>query len=397
VPKLGDLESPPALLVLEDGRAFSGQAFGAIGETFGEAVFATGMSGYQETLTDPSYYRQVVVATAPHIGNTGWNDEDGESSRIWVAGYVVRDAARIPSNWRSRRNLDQELRAQGIVGICEVDTRALTRHIRERGAMRVGVSSIETSAPALLERVRAQPSMVGAHLADDVSTAEPYVVRPDGEPRFRVVAVDLGIKTMTPTRMAERGLEVHVVPSTASFAEIEARKPDGVFFSNGPGDPAAADQQVELLRSILAAGIPYFGICFGNQLFGRALGFGTFKLGYGHRGINQPVMDLTTRKVEVTSHNHGFAVAAAPGERHQTPYGIAQVSHICLNDDVVEGLQLSDADGRLLAFSVQYHPEAAAGPHDATYLFDRFTDLMALRQAQGTSVMRPEPFEGREL
>jgi carbamoyl-phosphate synthase small subunit len=407
VPKLGDLESPPALLVLEDGRAFSGQAFGAIGETFGEAVFATGMSGYQETLTDPSYYRQVVVATAPHIGNTGWNDEDGESSRIWVAGYVVRDAARIPSNWRSRRNLDQELRAQGIVGICEVDTRALTRHIRERGAMRVGVSSIETSAPALLERVRAQPSMVGAHLADDVSTAEPYVVRPDGEPRFRVVAVDLGIKTMTPTRMAERGLEVQVVPSTASFAEIEARKPDGVFFSNGPGDPAAADQQVELLRSILAAGIPYFGICFGNQLFGRALGFGTFKLGYGHRGINQPVMDLTTRKVEVTSHNHGFAVAAAPGERHQTPYGIAQVSHICLNDDVVEGLQLSDADGRLLAFSVQYHPEAAAGPHDATYLFDRFTDLMALRQAQGTSVvrpepgetsvMRPEPVEGREL
>ncbi len=404
MPKLGELESPPALLVLEDGRAFSGQAFGAIGETFGEAVFATGMSGYQETLTDPSYYRQVVVATAPHIGNTGWNDEDGESSRIWVAGYVVRDAARIPSNWRSRRNLDQELRAQDIVGICEVDTRALTRHIRERGAMRVGVSSTETSVPALLERVRAQPSMVGAHLADDVSTAEPYVVSPDGEPRFRVVAVDLGIKTMTPTRMAERGLEVHVVPSTASFAEIEARKPDGVFFSNGPGDPAAADRQVELLRSILAAGIPYFGICFGNQLFGRALGFGTFKLGYGHRGINQPVMDLTTRKVEVTSHNHGFAVAAAPGERHQTPYGIAQVSHICLNDDVVEGLQLSDANGRLLAFSVQYHPEAAAGPHDATYLFDRFTDLMALRQArgtlgqaQGTSAMRPGPVEGREL
>ena len=396
MPERGELESSPALLVLEDGRAFSGQAFGAIGETFGEAVFATGMSGYQETLTDPSYYRQVVVATAPHIGNTGWNDEDGESSKIWVAGYVVRDAARIPSNWRSRRNLDQELRAQGIVGICEVDTRALTRHIRDRGAMRVGVSSTETSAAALLERVRAQRSMLGAHLADDVSTVEPYVVSPDGEPRFRVVAVDLGIKTMTPTRMAERGLEVHVVPSTASFAEIEARKPDGVFFSNGPGDPAAADQQVELLRSILAAGIPYFGICFGNQLFGRALGFGTFKLGYGHRGINQPVMDLTTRKVEVTSHNHGFAVAAAPGERHETPYGIGQVSHICLNDDVVEGLQLSDADGRLRAFSVQYHPEAAAGPHDATYLFDRFVELMALRQAQGT-LGQAQGTSGREL
>jgi carbamoyl-phosphate synthase small subunit len=377
VPELRQLEShPPALLVLEDGRTFQGRAFGAIGETFGEAVFATGMSGYQETLTDPSYYRQVVIATAPHIGNTGWNDEDGESGRIWVAGYVVRDAARISSNWRSRRDLDVELRAQGIVGMSEVDTRALTRHIRERGAMRVGVSSVETNPAALLERVQAQPSMVGAHLADDVSTTESYVVKPEGEPRFRVVAVDLGIKSMTPTRMAERGFEVHVVPATSTLAEIEALSPDGVFFSNGPGDPAAADGQVELLRSVLAAGIPYFGICFGNQLFGRALGFGTFKLGYGHRGINQPVMDLTTRKVEVTAHNHGFAVAAEPGERHQTPYGIAQVSHICLNDDVVEGLQLTDADGRLQAFSVQYHPEAAAGPHDASYLFDRFAALV---------------------
>jgi len=377
VPKPRQLEShPPALLVLEDGRTFEGRAFGAIGETFGEAVFATGMSGYQETLTDPSYYRQVVIATAPHIGNTGWNDEDGESGRIWVAGYVVRDAARISSNWRSRRDLEVELRAQGIVGMSQVDTRALTRHIRERGAMRVGVSSLERNSAALLERVQAQPSMVGAHLADDVSTNEPYVVQPGAEPRFRVVAVDLGIKSMTPTRMAERGFEVHVVPATTTFAEIEALGPDGVFFSNGPGDPAAAHGQVELLKSVLTAGIPYFGICFGNQLFGRALGFDTFKLGYGHRGINQPVMDLTTRKVEVTAHNHGFAVAAKAGERHQTPYGIAQVSHICLNDDVVEGLQLTDADGRLRAFSVQYHPEAAAGPHDASYLFDRFAALM---------------------
>jgi carbamoyl-phosphate synthase small subunit len=383
-PETSVVESPPpALLVLEDGRTFHGRAFGAIGETFGEAVFATGMSGYQETLTDPSYHRQVVIATAPHIGNTGWNDEDSESDRIWVAGYVVRDAARIPSSWRSRRSLDAELEAQGVVGMREVDTRALTRHIRERGAMRVGVSSVETSAAALLERVQAQPSMVGAHLADEVSTSEPYVVRPDGEPRFRVVAVDLGIKSMTPTRMAERGLQVHVVPSTISLSEMEALHPDGVFFSNGPGDPEAADGQVALLRSVLAARIPYFGICFGNQLFGRALGFGTFKLGYGHRGINQPVMDLTTRKVEVTAHNHGFAVAAAPGERHQTPYGTAEVSHICLNDDVVEGLQLTDADGRLLAFSVQYHPEAAAGPHDASYLFDRFVDLMATHGGTG--------------
>ena len=381
MPELRQLESqPPALLVLEDGRAFGGRAFGAIGETFGEAVFATGMSGYQETLTDPSYYRQVVVATAPHIGNTGWNDEDGESSRIWVAGYVVRDAARIASNWRSRRDLDGELCAQDIVGMSEVDTRALTRHIRERGAMRVGVSSTETNPAALLERVQAQPSMVGAHLADEVSTSQPYLVKPQGETRFRVVAVDLGIKSMTPVRMAERGFEVHVVPSTVTFDEIEALGVDGVFFSNGPGDPAAADGQVELLRSVLAAGIPYFGICFGNQLFGRALGFGTFKLGYGHRGINQPVMDLATRKVEVTAHNHGFAVAAKPAERHQTPYGTAQVSHICLNDDVVEGIQLAGPDGELLAFSVQYHPEAAAGPHDASYLFDRFADLMARRQ-----------------
>ena len=242
--------------------------------------------------------------------------------------------------------------------------------------MRVGLSSTETSASALLERVKAQPSMVGAHLADDVSTAQPYVVSPQGEPRFRVVAVDLGIKSMTPAWLAGRGFVVQVVPSTFSYAEIAARNPDGVFFSNGPGDPAAADQQVELLQSILAAGIPYFGICFGNQLFGRALGFGTFKLGYGHRGINQPVMDLTTRKVEVTAHNHGFAVAAAPGERHQTPYGIADVSHICLNDQVVEGLQLTNPAGKLLGFSVQYHPEAAAGPHDASYLFDRFAALM---------------------
>jgi carbamoyl-phosphate synthase small subunit len=379
------LSTRPALLVLEDGRTFHGSAFGAVGETFGEAVFATGMSGYQETLTDPSYHRQVVVATAPHIGNTGWNDEDGESGQIWVAGYVIRDAARIPSNWRSRRTLAAELEAQGVVGMCDVDTRALTRHLRERGAMRVGVSSVETDPAALLERVRNTPVMSGAHLAGEVSTDRPYVVSADDEARFRVVAVDLGIKAMTPRRMAERGIEVHVAPATTTFAQISALEPDGVFFSNGPGDPAATDDAVEVLRSVLAAGIPFFGICFGNQLFGRALGFGTFKLGYGHRGINQPVMDLTTRKVEVTAHNHGFAVDAAPGEQHETPYGIATVSHVNLNDDVVEGLQLCDADGNLTAFSVQYHPEAAAGPHDAAYLFDRFVDLMADSRLRRTS------------
>ena len=388
-----------ALFVLEDGRTFRGRAFGAVGETFGEAVFATGMSGYQETLTDPSYHRQVVVATAPHIGNTGWNDEDDESGRIWVAGYVVRDAARVPSSWRSRRSLDEELRSQNVVGMCDVDTRAITRHLRERGAMRVGVSSVETDPAALLERVRAQPEMTGAFLADQVSTGATYVIPAAGETRFRVVAVDLGIKSMTPHRMAERGIEVHVVPATVTIDDVRALQPDGVFFSNGPGDPGATDGPVELVKATLAAGIPFFGICFGNQLFGRALGFGTYKLAYGHRGLNQPVMDLTTRRVEVTAHNHGFAVDAPREGETRTPYGLARVSHVGLNDDVVEGLELRDEQGRILGFSVQYHPEAAAGPHDAGYLFDRFTDVMALRQAQGTSPepadLRPEPVEGR--
>jgi carbamoyl-phosphate synthase small subunit len=365
-----------ALLVLEDGRTFRGEAFGAVGETLGEAVFATAMSGYQETLTDPSYHRQVLIATAPHIGNTGWNDEDDESGRIWVAGYVIRDPARVPSSWRARRSLDAELRAQGIVGMCHVDTRALTRHLRERGAMRVGVSSVETNRDALLQRVQAAPSMTGAHLVDEVTSRQPYVVPAWGERRFRVVAVDLGIKARTPARMAERGIEVHVLPSTASFAEIEALNPDGVFFSNGPGDPAAAIGQIALLRQVLDAGIPFFGICFGNQLFGRALGFGTYKLGYGHRGINQPVMDLRTGKVEVTSHNHGFAVDAPLGVDIPTRYGMARVSHIGLNDQVIEGLELREDTGRVLGFSVQYHPEAAAGPHDAGHLFDRFVSVM---------------------
>ena len=369
----------PALLVLEDGATFRGSAFGAVGETFGEAVFSTAMSGYQETLTDPSYHRQVVVATSPHIGNTGWNDEDDESSRIWVAGYVVRDAARVSSSWRSRRSLADELAAQGVVGMCDVDTRALTRHLRERGAMRVGVSSVETDPAALLSRVRSAPEMSGAHLADEVSTDEAYVVPAQGETRFRVAAVDLGIKSMTPFRLAERGIETHVLPATSTWEQVQAVRPDGVFFSNGPGDPSATEDVVALLRSVLEAEVPYFGICFGNQLFGRALGFGTYKLGYGHRGINQPVMDLSTRRVEITAHNHGFAVDAPLEGRTETPYGWARVSHVGLNDDVVEGLALEDDDGALLSFSVQYHPEAAAGPHDASYLFDRFVELMSAR------------------
>ena len=370
------MSSLPALLVLEDGRVFRGRSFGAEGETFGELVFSTSMSGYQETLTDPSYHRQVVLSTAPHIGNTGWNDEDDESQKIWVAGYIVRDPAPRPSNWRANRSLDDELRRQGIVGISGIDTRAITRHVREGGALRVGISTVETSPEALLERVRAVAPMAGADLTADVTTAEAYVVPAEGERRFTVAAIDLGIKSMTPTHLAARGIEVHVLPATSTIDEIRALNPDGVFFSNGPGDPATADGPVALLRDALDAGLPYFGICFGNQLFGRALGFGTYKLKFGHRGINQPVVDRTTRKVEVTAHNHGFAVDVPTDRVSESPYGQVTVSHVCLNDDVVEGLELR-RDGALVGFSVQYHPEAAAGPHDANYLFDRFVDIMS--------------------
>ena len=375
-----DREQTPALLVLEDGRTFRGVSFGATGEAFGEAVFSTGMSGYQETLTDPSYHRQVVVATAPHIGNTGWNDEDDESARIWVAGYVVRDLSRVRSNWRSNRSLDDELRSQGVVGIAEIDTRALTRHLRERGAMRVGISTVELDADKLLAKVLQTPKMAGQDLVADVTLARTEVVPAVGEKRFTVAAIDLGIKDMTPTRMSERGIEVHVLPATVTLDQLRTLNPDGVFFSNGPGDPSTADAPMELLRGVLDDGVPYFGICFGNQIFGRALGFGTYKLKYGHRGINQPVKDLRTGKVEITAQNHGFAVDAPLGEATETRWGNARVSHICLNDDVVEGLELTDDADNLLSFSVQYHPEAAAGPHDSAYLFDRFVDVMTRRR-----------------
>jgi carbamoyl-phosphate synthase small subunit len=368
---------PPALLVLEDGRTFRGESYGATGEAFGEAVFNTGMTGYQETLTDPSYHRQIVAMTAPHIGNTGINDEDGESGRIWVAGYVVRDPARTASNWRANRELADELRAQGVVGVAGVDTRALTRHLRERGAMRAAVSSVESDPDALLERVLASPPMAGADLCGEVTTPEPYVVPAQGERRFTVAALDLGIKRNTPRRMAARGIEVHVLPSTSSLDDLLTAGPDGVFFSNGPGDPATADHAVALARGVLERRLPLFGICFGHQILGRALGFGTYKLRYGHRGINQPVQDRSTGKVEVTAHNHGFAVEAPADRVSDTPYGPAEASHICLNDGVVEGLALRDGGRALSAFSVQYHPEAAAGPHDADYLFDRFVGLMS--------------------
>jgi carbamoyl-phosphate synthase small subunit len=372
----------PALLVLEDGTAFRGTAFGADGETFGEMVFNTGMTGYQETLTDPSYARQIVAMTAPHIGNTGVNDEDPESRRIWVSGYVVREPARLASNWRSQRSLDEELRTQGITGIAITGTRALTRHLRDRGAMRAGIATGTTDADALRERVLASPQMVGADLAREVSTEAAYTVSPpDGVPvRYQVAAVDLGIKTATPQAMARRGCQVTVLPAASTTGDILALQPDGVFFSNGPGDPAAAGYAVDAVRGVLARGVPVFGICLGSQVLGRALGLGTYKLRFGHRGVNQPVKDLATGQVHITSHNHGFAVAmpdgpgqdAVPGATFGTDFGPAQITHVNLNDGVVEGLRLLDRP----AFSVQYHPEAAPGPHDASGLFDEFCALM---------------------
>ena len=369
----------PALLVLEDGRIFRGTEFGATGESLGEAVFTTAMTGYQETLTDPSYHRQIVVHTAPQIGNTGWNDEDDESSRIHVAGYVVRDPARIPSNWRSRRSLQEVLVEQGIVGVAGVDTRAVVRHLRERGAMRAGVFSGAAldgrSAGDLVDRVLASPPMAGANLYGEVTTREPYVVPARGTARFRVAALDLGIKANTPRMLAARGVEVHVLPADTTIEQVEELGVDGVFLSNGPGDPATADGPVAFARQVLERGIPLFGICFGNQILGRALGLGTYKLRYGHRGVNIPVVEHATGRVAITSQNHGFAVEGEAGQRFDTPFGPAEVTHTCANDGVVEGLRLLE----LPAFSVQYHPEAAAGPHDAADLFDRFVDLMGAR------------------
>ena len=366
-----------AILLLEDGKVFYGEAYGAEGSTLGEIVFATGMTGYQETLTDPSYAGQIVVQTAPHIGNTGVNARDEESSKIWVAGYVVRDASRVVSNFRAEGSLDDELVKYGIVSIKGIDTRALTRHLRSAGVMRAGIfSGASADAPVeeLLDAVRSAKKMQGLSLSDVVSTKELYRVAPEGVPFDKVAILDLGIKASTIENMTARGLEVLVYPATATSAELLAENPDAVFYSNGPGDPETADKQVEALREILTAGKPFFGICFGNQLLGRALGFDTYKLAFGHRGINQPVMDRTTGKVEVTAHNHGFAVKVDGGPEVDSPAGFGRVlvSHVSLNDDVVEGLTCLD----IPAYSVQYHPEAAAGPHDSNYLFDRLIDLI---------------------
>lgn len=366
-----------ALLVLEDGKTFRGHSFGASEPTLGEIVFATGMSGYQETLTDPSYAGQIVVQTAPHIGNTGMNSKDEESSRIWVSGYVVRDVSRIASNHRSERSLESDLLVDGIPGISGLDTRALTLHLRDRGVMRAGIFSGEQAKKPVAELIAAikdSAQMKGRSLSGTVSTQESYVVPTLGERIGKVAILDLGIKRSTIENMVVRGLEVIVLPATSTFIEISATEPDAVFYSNGPGDPETATDQVETLREVLKAGIPFFGICFGNQLLGRALGFETYKLAFGHRGINQPVLDRRTGRVEITAHNHGFAVRVDGGEEVNSPagFGRVKVSHICLNDDVVEGLECVD----IPAFSVQYHPEAAAGPHDANYLFDRLVQMI---------------------
>jgi len=362
-----------AFLVLDDGRIFEGKSWGATGRTFGEAVFQTGMTGYQETLTDPSYHRQVVVMTAPHIGNTGMNAYDNESSKIWVSGFVVRNPSPMTSNWRSEVDLVDVLVEQNIVGISGIDTRALTRHLRDRGAMRVGIfSDLELSREEMVIEVRKSGQMTGSFLSADVSTPEKYTIAAQGEKKFTVVAIDLGIKGATPRAMSERGIQTHVLPYNATFDQVMELNPDGVFLSNGPGDPSTMTETVSLVRELLTEEIPVFGICFGHQILGRALGFETYKLQFGHRGINQPVIDKRNGRVEITSHNHGFAIQAPTEGQFTTVFGPGRVTHVSLNDGVVEGLELLERG----AFSVQYHPEAAAGPHDAAYLFDQFVSMM---------------------
>ena len=367
--------TPTTTLILESGQRFDGLHFGAIGERIGEIVFQTGMSGYQETLTDPSYAGQIVVQTAPHIGNTGMNDDDEESSRIWVEGYVVRDPARRPSNFRSTRTLDDDLISGDIVGISGVDTRAITRIIREAGAMRAGIFPLDgRTTEQYVSAITSVPVMAGQNLSDAVSIGSPYVITPTGPSIGRLAVLDLGVKNATLGHLSSRGFEVHVLPQSTTLDQLLAIKPVAVFYSNGPGDPSASDRHVEMLRGVLERRIPFFGICFGNQLLGRALGFETYKLAYGHRGINQPVLDRRSGKIEVTAHNHGFAVAAPIDGAVDSPagFGLVEVSHIGLNDNCVEGLRALT----LPAFSVQYHPEATAGPHDSTYLFDEFRDMV---------------------
>ncbi len=378
------LSSSKAVLVLEDGTRFEGGAYGRTGSTLGELVFATGMTGYQETITDPSYAGQIVLMTAPHIGITGVNREDEESEQVWVSGFVVRDPSRVVSNHRATSSLDSYLEDNKVVGICGIDTRALTRRLRSAGVMRAGIFSgeeFELEPGTQVQRVRSSQEMAGLSLSAVVSTKDPYRLDPIGKRIGLVAVLDLGVKASTLRKLRERGFEVLVVPESITFPELASDSPDAVFFSNGPGDPAASDSQVELLQEVLRNRIPFFGICFGNQLLGRALGFETYKLPFGHRGINQPVVDVASGRTEITAHNHGFAVRMPVGGQVQSPagFGTVEASHVNLNDQVVEGIRALD----LPAFSVQYHPEAAAGPHDADYLFDRFRALVLDKKAAG--------------
>jgi carbamoyl-phosphate synthase small subunit len=355
-----------AILVLEDGRFFRGESFGVEGETFGEMVFNTSMSGYQEILTDPSYAGQIVCMTYPLIGNYGVNEEDTESRRPWIEGFVVREASRVASNWRSTETLDSYLKRHKIVGIEHIDTRALVRHIRDKGAMRAVISSINSDEKILLEKVKNSPEMKNRELASSVTIEESFEYKPDGAEKFHVVAYDFGVKTNSLREFAKFGCRLTIVPAETSAEKILALKPDGIFLSNGPGDPSAMKKVVEEIKKLTEKNVPMFGICLGHQLLGQVFGGETYKLKFGHRGGNQPIMDLTTGRVEIAAHNHGFAV-----EAKSLPETV-EVTHVNLNDQTVAGLRHKT----LPVFSVQYHPESAPGPHDSTYLFERFIELM---------------------
>lgn len=359
-------ESVKAILVLEDGRTFHGASFGAVGETFGEMVFNTSMSGYQEILTDPSYAGQIVCMTYPLIGNYGVNETDVESRRPWVEGFVVREASRIRSNWRSTGSLDDYLKDHDIVGIEQIDTRALVRHIRDKGAMRAGISSVDAVPEALLKKVLSSPDMKDRELATTVTVDEPFDYPSMDETAYHVVAYDFGVKTNSLREFAKLGCKLTVVPAETTAEEVLALKPDGIFLSNGPGDPASMKAVVDEIKKLTASNVPMFGICLGHQILGQVFGGKTFKMKFGHRGGNQPIKDLTTGKVEITSHNHGFAVDAA-----SLPADV-EVTHVNLNDNTVAGLRHKT----LPIFSVQYHPESAPGPHDSEYLFRRFIEMM---------------------
>ncbi|HEX2095413.1 MAG TPA: glutamine-hydrolyzing carbamoyl-phosphate synthase small subunit [Longimicrobiaceae bacterium] len=363
----------PAVLMLEDGRVFRGEAYGAPGAVFGEVVFNTSMTGYQEVLTDPSYTGQLVAMTYPLIGNYGVNAHDEESEGPQVAGFILHEAAPVYSNWRAQESLEEYLRRHGVVAITGVDTRALTRHIRSLGAMRGAVAHGEPDLEALHQRILEQPAMAGLDLACGVSTAERYVIPAAGETRFRVLAYDFGVKSHSLKLLSERGCEVTVLPSATPAAEIAAARADGLFISNGPGDPEAVGHALDSIRELAERDTPIFGICLGHQLIARAFGAHTYKLLYGHRGGNHPVRRLGDGAVEITAQNHGFAVQGDESGIPGAPE--LRVTHLNLNDGTVEGLEHLGKP----VFSVQYHPESAPGPHDSRYLFDRFIDEMERR------------------